>query len=432
MSKKKLFIFEFVSGGGFNQEEIPASLFCEGYGMLRVIISDFKKLNFEISILLDYRIEGLSSLLHADFLETVERKHDYLLKFEKMVKKNDHVFIIAPEFSNILYRLTKIVKTHEKMLLSIDLQGIDLASSKLNTYKFFKSSNVQTPQTFLLKWGKGYFDENFVFEKFKSLDRPIVIKPEDGVGADSIFYFENENSISEFFNNPEEKLDITANYILQEYIEGKDLSVSLIGDGKSPPIILSINAQNIDIKNPMKESEYLGGYTPIEDFIHNCSILKNYLNKMDFSLFTGYFGIDFLKKPDNTICFIEINPRLTTSYLGIRNIIDINPAKLILDSKLGFEINSDFQLNNYSQFRRFELNYTGREEIDTLYKIIIPKLSVEIPELITPPISFGRAKGNQTHFSCFIATCENNLVESEKRIKVIMKIFNKFNFEIIK
>ncbi len=42
MMKNRIFIFEFVSGGGFNKIEIPISLFCEGYGMLRSIIMDFK------------------------------------------------------------------------------------------------------------------------------------------------------------------------------------------------------------------------------------------------------------------------------------------------------------------------------------------------------------------------------------------------------
>ena len=53
MSNNRIFIFEFVSGGGFNQVDIPNSLFCEGYGMLKSIITDFKALNFEISTLLD-------------------------------------------------------------------------------------------------------------------------------------------------------------------------------------------------------------------------------------------------------------------------------------------------------------------------------------------------------------------------------------------
>ena len=49
MNKKKIFIFEFISGGGFNKDDIPSSLFCEGFGMLRSIIADFKAIGFNIT-----------------------------------------------------------------------------------------------------------------------------------------------------------------------------------------------------------------------------------------------------------------------------------------------------------------------------------------------------------------------------------------------
>ena len=101
MNNKKLFVFEFIASGGFHQENIPSPLFCEGYGMLRAIISDFKKLKFEISTLLDYRISNLSSLLNIDEFEIVKNQDDYLTKFENLVALNDYAFIIAPEFSNM-------------------------------------------------------------------------------------------------------------------------------------------------------------------------------------------------------------------------------------------------------------------------------------------------------------------------------------------
>jgi len=82
MRKKNLFIFEFVSGGGFNQMQIPTSLFCEGYGMLKSIILDFKKLDFKISTLLDYRIFFLSSHLKADKIKETKVGDNFIKLFE--------------------------------------------------------------------------------------------------------------------------------------------------------------------------------------------------------------------------------------------------------------------------------------------------------------------------------------------------------------
>ena len=66
MSKKKIFIFEFLCGGGFNKVNIPSSLFSEGFGMLRSIVSDFKAQDFEIKTMLDYRAQFLSEFLQTD------------------------------------------------------------------------------------------------------------------------------------------------------------------------------------------------------------------------------------------------------------------------------------------------------------------------------------------------------------------------------
>ena len=110
MIEQNLFIFEFVSGGGYNQLDIPSSLFCEGFAMLRTIVEDFKKLGFQITTLLDERISHLSRYLSSDVIKFVKHNEDLLDKYVFCVKQSTFCFIIAPEFSNHLYNLTKIVK----------------------------------------------------------------------------------------------------------------------------------------------------------------------------------------------------------------------------------------------------------------------------------------------------------------------------------
>jgi predicted ATP-grasp superfamily ATP-dependent carboligase len=50
----------------------------------------------------------------------------------------------------------------------------------------------------------------------------------------------------------------------------------------------------------------------------------------------GYIGVDVIIDTDNEskIYVVEINPRLTTSYVGLEQALDYNPAKLILDCVL--------------------------------------------------------------------------------------------------
>ena len=95
MSKNTIFIFEFISGGGFNQIKIPTSLFCEGFGMLRSIIIDFKALDFEVSTIIDNRIFFLSNFLQADIVKKVNKNDEYIKIFKEMVNKCKFIYYIT-------------------------------------------------------------------------------------------------------------------------------------------------------------------------------------------------------------------------------------------------------------------------------------------------------------------------------------------------
>jgi predicted ATP-grasp superfamily ATP-dependent carboligase len=43
----------------------------------------------------------------------------------------------------------------------------------------------------------------------------------------------------------------------------------------------------------------------------------------------GYCGVDFIETPEGPVV-VEINPRLTMSYVGLRDATGINPAELVL------------------------------------------------------------------------------------------------------
>ncbi|MFX0017990.1 MAG: ATP-grasp domain-containing protein [Promethearchaeota archaeon] len=439
MNKNTIFIIEFVSGGGFNQVEIPASLFAEGFGMLRSIIADFKNLDYEIETLLDFRIHFLSRYLNADFINIIQNSDNFCAKFKECIKKSKFCFIIAPEFLNILFNLTKIALDNDRIVLSVGLKGIILGSSKLKTYNFLKEKKICTPITFLVPYKQGRFDIEFIIRKLNEFDAPIIIKPEDGVGAESIYYFENESQIIKFFNQSTDLFDYSRRYILQEFIEGVDLSVSVIGNNnpnklsKSSPIIIGINHQHIVIKDSHHESKYLGGYTPVENWEDIALSLKKNFEKLNFSYFNGYFGIDFIQKQEKLLSFVEINPRLTTSYIGIRNVVRQNLMEIILN----FDEN-DFDLykNKFRKFSKFgplNLEYTGIDSFENVSKIIIPKMINDLPEIVTPPIKLNSDdKTQKDYYICFIATKTKDLPSSERRINKIKKVLKKNEFNIIK
>jgi predicted ATP-grasp superfamily ATP-dependent carboligase len=427
MRKKSVFVFEFVSGGGYSNEFIPSSLFCEGYGMLKSIIEDFHELKFEIYTILDRRIAFLSQYLKADHIIFVENSN-YLDKFNQILPQSDSCFIIAPEFLNILYKLTDIVIHHKKELYSIGLEGIKLGASKMSTYKFFKRFQVPTPETFYIPRINNQLDSEFIYKKFHELNHSIIIKPDDGVGAESVLFINDENQIHDLFETEKVPLDNSRTYILQRYINGVDMSASLIGildQDRIKTYIVSVNTQNVALRKGRINSQYNGGMTPAQISNNIRGALQRFLLKLDFSYFEGYFGVDFILTADDTIEFIEINPRLTTSYLGIRNIYNVKPLKYIVSSKGNNFKNFPVPVY-FSEFYRLDLRYIGQKPLDLIRRDVTPKILGEIPELITPPISLD--KEHTERYSCFVATKAQNVDSSKKRRYEILKKLKSYDF----
>ena len=303
---KKIFIFEFVSGGGFNKTTLPISLFCEGFAMLRACIEDFKSLDFEVEILLDDRISKLNEILLADSISIVKKNDNFIKIFKNTLINNKYTFIVAPEFQNTLYTLTKLVEDNDKKLLSVGSRFIQHFTSKYKTYKFFQSSYINTPKTALIPSDKKGLNINILRQRFGILRKPVILKPEDGVGAEYIFFIDNTEKLNEFIiQMKSNKYNyIERPFIIQEYVSGQDLSVSLIG-GKInlhkdsfKPLPISINAQILKISGPSDQSQYFGGYTPIEN------VPTSHFNQLISALsqfnIQGFFGVDFINYTSET------------------------------------------------------------------------------------------------------------------------------------
>jgi hypothetical protein len=148
-------------------------------------------------------------------------------------------------------------------------------------------------------------------------------------------------------------------------------------------------------------------------------------------MFNSFFGIDFIKNQD-FINFIEINPRLTTSYIGIRNILKVNPVEYIFNNEYKSVDFKNYGIEHHSIFKRVELEYIGDKTFYEIRDTLIPKMVNKIPEFVTPPISFKRPnQTNKIHFSGFIATKEKEKKHSKKRLAEIYDILRrKYGFVI--
>ncbi len=51
-----IFIFEYISSGGFNNAS--RSLLSEGFGMLTALINDFAEMGFKINLIIDIKLKS--------------------------------------------------------------------------------------------------------------------------------------------------------------------------------------------------------------------------------------------------------------------------------------------------------------------------------------------------------------------------------------
>ncbi len=302
----RLFIYEFITGGGCLDRELPNTLMREGEMMLRALVSDLKDGGFDDLVCLrDNRLEKIESITNV-FEYTTDTGIT-----EKLINSSDMSWFIAPETENILYKLTEYAEQQGKQVLGCSSSVIKLATSKTALLNYLINVNIPCVKPILI--GK----------TIKDCRSGWIVKPDDGVGGEGCYLFREQKLLSEYLHANE-----SSGLLIQEYVEGIPASLSMVCfEGKAT--VLACNRQLFDFKNNCGHfsgvvvnglSEYRGELEMLASRIANALPEAR-----------GYVGIDFVMTNKGPLV-LELNPRLTTSYVGIRQSTGINPARYIVDS----------------------------------------------------------------------------------------------------
>ncbi|MGH7507013.1 MAG: ATP-grasp domain-containing protein [Longimicrobiales bacterium] len=118
--------------------------------------------------------------------------------------------------------------------------------------------------------------------------------------------------------------------IVQPYVHGEAASVSVVSDGRRA-IALAVNAQAV---RPGIPFVYDGGETPLVHPMAPRAAERAIAACEAIPALVGSIGVDVVLTPTDAVV-IEINPRLTTAYIGVRRALDVNPAALALAACTG-------------------------------------------------------------------------------------------------
>ncbi len=306
----KILVFEYINGGGFANTDLPPTLMREGWLMLTAVLNDLNASGeHELSVLLDQR--RLNAELPKGVTKiAVNPTDDVLAVFTRAIEDCDAVLPIAPETNDILLTLCSTVETAGKYLLSSSSSAVEKTADKMKTFKVLSANHIATIPSHRLD----------KYPHFHS--QGTVIKARDGAGCENCFVCNNEDDFEKLLVS----LHHPQQYVIQPFISGIALSVSALfkqGVGQ----LICINHQVIIIHEDQRlklvgcEVNYELDKAPFQVVVDQVA--------KAFPDLWGYAGVDLIKQ-DEQLLVVEINPRLTSSYIGIGEALGINVAELVL------------------------------------------------------------------------------------------------------
>jgi hypothetical protein len=322
-----ILVFEYFTASG----EKDRCIISEAEALIFALLDDLADFNVDLVINESYgEIVNDYDNVNPILIDTdiVDWLADNAADFKKAI-------FISAENDNNLYSITKILEDNDIKVYNSSAEACLKSSDKSQSYEELYGI-VPQPRTFRIKIDpKGYWKRAIdnLYEKWQAEDPltklKIIIKPLMGVDCEDIVVIEN---IEDLTLDLDKIFKPGSRVIVQEFIEGTDVSVSLISDGKNA-IPISLNRQFVELKND--KGTYLGGSLPYESKYEEeaFEIAKKAVEAIDG--LKGFVGVDLIINADEkdvySVYLLEINSRFTTPYVGLAKIADFNIGKTIID-----------------------------------------------------------------------------------------------------
>lgn len=309
----RIFVFEYVTGGGFTGQPIVAELTREGDMMLGALVRDLLELpDVHISTTRDTRLDTLD----LDITVWPVSNRDQLLRaWSDEVSDADAVWPIAPETDGILEFLSGWVEMAGRMLLNSRPNAVEIAGSKLATAQRLAVRDVPVVHT------------RRVGEMLPTGNDCWVLKPDRGVGCIGARLIRGQQMLAEAIAD----LPSFEDWVLQPYVPGQAASLSLFVSGGRVEL-LGCNVQRM----VMNDDRFLLLGCEVNGLVGDRGAYERLGRDVIAALpgLWGYVGIDLVITVDGPVV-LEVNPRLTTSYIGLSQSLGLNVAALVVDSVRG-------------------------------------------------------------------------------------------------
>ena len=371
-----LLIVEYVSGGGYANQKLSSSTLSEGYGMVRSLISDCKAADHNVTTLMDSRLRAFNPPNEADKIVSVSSPYELDKKLKELSGVADAIYVIAPESGQVLEKFVETVEASGGTSLNCEVDAIKRVSNKMTVYEAVERIGLKAPETVLLDIHEK--TEN-IERLIKELGYPLVFKPLDGVSCGGLSIVKDGGDIAGAVKKVAQE-SASRQFIAQKRVRGKAASACVIST-EDKALSVSLNRQLVTLASPDKESGYYGGVVPFEHPLERKALRAAERVVEAFSGLKGYVGVDMILTEEEPV-MMEVNPRLTVSYIGLNKAANFNPAEAIVNATIKRKLPKNVQCRSYTFFSKVQVPSRPQIIAETF----------KLKDVISPPFPIERNK----------------------------------------
>ena len=346
-----IFVYEYLTSGACADVPLESSLMTEGRAMAEAIIADFASLEaVQVLTLRDHRLPAWESRGVA--VRHIASPAEEQKLFHETCASADRILIIAPESQGVLQqRLEKARKLNPFGVLNTFGTTLEIGCDKWKLAEYCRRLKIPHLPTEL--WNGQDLSGRL----------PVVLKPRDGAGCEGIQLIREDlgASLGSDPSHPESD----SQFVLQSWNEGVPLSSAACFSSIGERILnLPLGRQRLEIGESVC---YQGGEIPwqhesAKEANQQAETIWRILEDQLEGLW-GYVGVDWLWDEEARLLrLIEINPRLTTSYVGYGHLFgnqiadawfnEMPPAQGITPDSVRFSANGFIEVHESEETAR--------------------------------------------------------------------------------
>jgi predicted ATP-grasp superfamily ATP-dependent carboligase len=320
----RVFVYEYLSSGALGETAAAPSLQTEGWAMLSAVLEDFGRCpGVEAVTLLDRRLLPRIADLAPRVIAHAAPVGEEEQTFRTLAAAADWSLVIAPEFEEILFQRCRWVEEEGGRLLGPSSEAVRLTADKLTLACHWLPRGIATPAILAsASWSSA-----------NSYPYPLVFKPRYGAGSQATFLVHSDEELAPSLLRSGAE-GWASELILQPYVPGFAASIAFLA-GRDEWHSLPAVEQHLSNDGRFR---YLGGRLPLPVSLDRRARSLAERAARCVEGLHGWFGVDLVlgdAEDGSGDAVIEINPRLTTSYVGLRRLARFNLAEALLAVVIG-------------------------------------------------------------------------------------------------